>query len=83
MTTARPRGSGDSASAAEKRVPSADSSSSSSAPAPPAIGAMSAGRSGGEASNAKHMAVDNGTVAGRVRRTPSTASASSCTRGVS
>jgi hypothetical protein len=48
-------GSGDAASAAEKRVPSADSSSSSSARRRRRSARAQAGRSGGEASNAKHM----------------------------
>src|SRR5215210_622971 len=72
ITTARPLGSGASASAAEKRVPSAEPSSSTSAPAPPAIRgrARSAGRSGGRASNAKHMLADDGTVVGRMNANP-------------
>ena len=57
MSTAGARGAGDSASAARKRVPSAELSSSGSAAAPPAIGASarSGGRSGGTASKSKHM----------------------------
>src|SRR3954462_948532 len=57
MTTAGSCGSGDTARAAEKGVPSAEVSSSVSAAAPPATGgsARSAGRSGGRASKSKHI----------------------------
>src|SRR3954447_18308850 len=55
MTTAGPRVSAAPAKAAEKCVPSADSSSRTSAAAPPARRGMSSGRSGGTASNSKHM----------------------------
>src|SRR3954447_12171839 len=57
MTTAGSCGSGDTAGAAEKGVPSAEVSWSVSAAAPPATGgsARSAGRSGGRASKSKHI----------------------------
>src|SRR4051794_21991004 len=64
MITPGPSASGDSASAAENAVPSAEVSSSTSAPAPPAMRGTtrSAGSSGGRASNAKHTAHSPRTV---------------------
>src|SRR4051812_50127545 len=69
MATAGPLAPGASASAAEKRVPSAEVSSSVSAPAPPAIGgrARSGGRAGGRAAKGEDKTAPRRTLAGEGR----------------